>query len=93
VRGKGELVYPNGKRISIECEIEVLVSIYEEEPFPPLISGRAWVPGNQDFAIALVGKTGVLEVAGRRMSMFIADRDGLIARTSGVLEGFPWLKA
>lgn len=87
-----ELVYAD-ERISVSCVLEVVRDFQEGVQIgPPNILCRVWKTGNPYFAIPLIGKAGVLEIAGRRMAMFISDGKGTVSRTTGVLEGFPDLK-
>jgi hypothetical protein len=77
--------------------VSVEIAVMQEgdpmgRPIRTRIVGRVWRPGRKYFPLYLVGRTAILEVAGRRMAMFLSNTDGQIARTSGVLEGFPDLK-
>lgn len=92
VTGRGEMVFPDGARVAVFCEIEVWQE-YADDGYPMgrRIDGRVKNSKDPYFGARYNGKPCVLEVKGRRLPMQI-DGDGNIGLL-GQPEGFPDVKS
>ena len=91
--GKGEMVFPNGQRVTGKYNVQIWREYSYGYPLSPTFSVKISSSEDPLLGMRYIGKEFVLELQdGKRLSLVITKDDGTAEHCPGVVEGFSGIK-